>query len=228
MGILKASIRYSFVGQPMVNTLWYRTVPDNPLGIDYGAAAAGLGEWVRDNVVLAQVGQTRMIDILPKGVNFDNIEVQAYAPPVFPSLNPTELLNAPVSTTVNASTSALNSEAYAPEVVAIIRLICQTTVFSPGVYTPRGGYIAFGPLPQDVTLENGVISSGYQTTLANFSAALLAQASLGGGFVADPCRVGVGNVLDIGGANVVAWGFATVGSTAVKTKASWRRSRSGA
>jgi len=83
MGILKASIRYSFVGQPMVNTLWYRTVPDNPPGIDYGLAAAGLGAWVRDNVVLAQVGQTRMIDILPKGVNFDNVEVQAYAPPVF-------------------------------------------------------------------------------------------------------------------------------------------------
>lgn len=228
MAILKASIRYSFVGQPMVNTLWYRTVPDNPLGIDYATAAQGLGAWVRDNVVLSAAGQTRMIDILPKGVNFDFVEVQAYAPPVFPLLNPTELLNAPVVTQVNASTSALNSEAYAPEVVAIIRLICETVAFTPGVYTPRGGYIAFGPLPQDVTLENGVITSGYQTSLSNFSAALLAQASLGGGFVADPCRVGVGRILDVGGAEVVAWGFANVGSAAVKSKASWRRSRNSA
>ncbi|UOF80602.1 hypothetical protein [Inoviridae sp.] len=224
MSLLKATIGYSFLGQPMANVLWYETVPADPVGIDLVLAAQGLGEWVRDNVVEPAVGETRMFNIHPKGVSYERVSVQVYAPPVAPSANPRELLTAPQVTPINLNTPGTSSEAFSPEVTYRIMLSCAQVTLNPLDYTPAGGYLAIGPAFDGSTLENGEIIEATYTGLVNFTAALLSNADLGGGFTARPIRVGVSKA----GRPFPVFGWSPITSASVARKVSWRRSRNAA
>lgn len=217
MPIYRVNVQYSFLGQPMENVLWYRD-GGSTVGLDPVVACAELGERVRDNIVISQAGQTRLMDIWPRGVQAEVVEVSYLSAP---NLDP--LLSAPVLTNIGAAVSALNAAAYAPEAAAIIRLNCGIGTVNPLDYTPRRGYFCFGPLAEDATLENGQIAAGFATALANFSAALLATQDIGGGFTAVPIRVGRGR----NGVGTLVNGFSDIVSASVRSDATWRRSRSG-
>lgn len=217
MPIYRANIQYNFLGQPMENVLWYRDT-GGVVGLDPATACAELGERVRDNIILPQVGQTRLLDIWARGVTAEVVEVSYLSAP---NLDP--LLSAPVLTNVGVAAPVTNAAAYAPESAAIIRLNCGITTVNPLDYTPRRGYFCFGPLAEDATLENGQLGVFWLTALSNLSAALLAVQDIGGGFTATPIRVGRGR----NSVGTLVNGFADIVSASVRADATWRRSRSG-
>ena len=224
MSLLKATIGYSFLGQPMANVLWYETVPADPVGIDLVAAAQGLGTWIKQNVIEPAVGQTRLFNIHPKGVSYEGVSVMVYAPPLPPSINPRELLTAPQVTAVNLNTPGTSTEAFSPEVTFRIKLACAQVTLNPLDYTPAGGYLAIGPALDNSTLENGEIVTDRFNDLNNLSAAFIANADLGGGFTARPIRVGVSRA----GRPFPVFGWSPITGASVARKVSWRRSRNAA
>lgn len=222
MALYRADIRYTYLGQPMLNTLWYRDNPNDPIGINYLAAAQGLGVWVKENVIELALGQVRLANLLVAGTNFDSVAVMPYAPPSIGSINPVELLTAPQVTPVNLATLGANGQAWSPECCLIIRLRCAAVTLNPLDYTPSGGYLAIGPIGETGTIEGGTLNIDFQQAVQDFTAALLADADLGGGFSAKPIRVGVAkaNRLPPG-----TFGWSDITSAEVRSKVSFRRSR---
>lgn len=222
MALYRADIKSQYLGQPILNTLWYEDVPPNPVGIDYITACQQLGVWIRENVINYQLGETRLLNLFCSGVNVDSVSVMAYAPPPLLSINPRELLTAPQVTPVNQATLVTQGQAWSPECCFILRLRCNINAPDVGVYYPSGGYLAIGPIGETGTIEGGLLNIDYQQAAQNFTAALLLNADLGGGFVARPIRVGVKRkgVVPPG-----LFGWSPITSAEVRSKVSFRRSR---
>ena len=223
MALLRADIVSTYLAQEMLTTLWYETVPPDPVGIDYIAAARGLGEWVRDNVIVQDLVQNRFVSFLPQNASVAHVSVMAYNPPPLGSVNPTEIINAPQVTQVNALALPGAGPAFAPEAALRLRLLCPSETINPLDYTPAGGYILLGPARESDVFATGEIDGAIRSAMSNFGAALLAQASLGGGFTARPVRVGVSRV---GRVPPGVFGWAQVQSVSPAPRVTWRRSRS--
>jgi hypothetical protein len=223
MALLKAVVVSQYLSQEFMNSLWYETIPSDPVGIDYVAAARGLGEWVRDTLIVSALGETRWVNLVPADTSISRVSVMAYNPPPLGTSNPVELLTAPQDVAVNALSANPGFSAFAPQATYILRLRCAAQTLNPLDYTPPGGYLAIGPAGEASVFSSGELDAGTVQALNNFGAGLLAVAQLGSGYTAAPVRVGArrrGNPL-----GVATYGWSRITSVAASTRVSWRRSR---
>lgn len=210
----RADVRWTFNGQLMESVLWYRDTGSD-VGLDGPTAASGLGASIRDNIILVQVGQTRLANLLAASTLFTEVSVMRVS---LPDLVP--LLNAPVVTSVNLA-SVQGALAFSPQAVYILSLRCAVGTIAPGDYTPSRGYLALGPATEGGVAPTGQIEPVTLTELDNFGAAIQMVQPMGGGFTATPIRVGRG--ANSFGAQTN--GFADITDVQPATIVSWRRSR---
>ncbi len=215
MPLYKATVGYSYFGQVMANILWYRDT-GNLIGLDGVAAQQGLADAIKNDVVLGGVvGQTRLGDILPNEVRFDEVRVQRVDPVTF-----LPITNAPAVSNIGLN-GLFGDDAGSPGLVAIMNLRCPVTTLAPTDYTPSSGYLAIGPIPESAVENTGNLTSTYAGYLDNFGAAVKAVLDIGGGFTATPIRAGRGK----NGLGNLTNGFADILSTSIRQKVSFRRSR---
>lgn len=215
MSLYSANVRYDYKGQQMQIGFQYRDTSPLPVGLDARTACIQLGEAVRDNLVAAVVGQSRLADLVAKDVNFtavsvNRIDANTWLP---------ELL-APVEVDMGFTSWTSSPAADSPATVAILRVSGGIRSLSPLDYEPKRGYKCIGPVPGSYSLPDGTLTNSYMSSLDDFGAAVSAVLDMGAGFTATPVIFGKRNIL-----GAVQRGFADIVDTSPKSTLSWRRSR---
>lgn len=215
MPLYKVTIGFQYGSRPMANILWYRDT-GSLIGLDGVAAQNGLADAVKNNVVLGGVvGETRLADILPNEVQLTEVRCQRVDAVTFAPIT-----NAPSVSTVNLP-ALFGEDAGITGGIARLKILCPVSTLAPTDYTPKGGFLAIGPIPESAVENTGNISTVYQGYLNNFGAAVKTVQPIGAGFTATPIRVGRGkNAL-----GNLTNGFADILDVAAALRASFRRSR---
>lgn len=217
MSLYKAVIGYTYEGQKMANILYYRDAGSTIL-LDAVLAQQQLADAIRENVVLGGViGQTRLADILPNECFLDEVRVQRISATTFkPETNSPSVSNIGLP-------SLYGDDAQSPMICAIMQLVCPASTLAPTDYTPKGGYLAIGPIAKTATDKNGVLTQTQQGYFNNFGAALVQTLDMGGGYLAKPIRIGRGK----NSLGFTVNGFNDIQNASVRAKSSFRRSRGG-
>ena len=215
MAIYHAVMKGSYQGQAVVNNLYYRT----GIGFDLDGLSIG-GALDLAQELKAQVWPS-MKNCLPTGYTLESIDVYPYHDGTFDLLyqNPA---------TVNVLESGYLTDATdGPCATAILKFNLEPTqVFGNGIFPPKRGYIALGPIISawidnagKLTDELFLDAEGYIQTFASKLAMNIT--SLLPPVVFYPIRVRQLNILGV----YKPVSFADVNACVVRRRTSFRRSR---
>lgn len=210
-GNYKVVLNGRYSGQAIVNILYYRLAFDVLPGDLNFAGASDLAFQVKQ-----EIWNGGMKALTPNNYTLENITVYPYD-------NLFDLLyQLPYVLPVNEGATGGGPETNGPAPCVIVRFNLEPTSPLNGVYPPRRGYVALGPVLDSNIATTGYLLAGalapYQA-VANKMAANLVNTVPPAVFF--PIRVKTVKVLGV--ARIVSW--ADVSSAVVRSLTSYRRSR---
>lgn len=218
MPIYSVTLKGLYAGQNVINVLWYRAVTLwGDLGTLLGAQAALCAEVkqeIWDSRSPGHIGGYGMEERALTGYTLSSIDCAAYD-------DEAVLLSTSPYTLVVNEPGLNNAASNGPAPAAIFKANLEPA-FGPGLFLPKRGYIAFGPIADNAIENDGSLNAAevvIMQTIANHMADNIVTESPIETFF--PVRVRVTRV----GGLITELGYRDVSGFVVKPIASFRRSR---
>jgi hypothetical protein len=210
MGFYRAECRYTYAGQQMQNTLYYRD--RDPFTGDLVVQARTLGEKLNEWFFPAL--SPLWPGLMPTSMHWDTWQVMPLEDIGFGNA-----LSNPVSVAINVDGQG-DVECMPPGNVVIFAFVLRTALITSGLYMPKRSYLSIGPINVNYVDNVGRLESVAMTPFNNLAALFAGNvgtiAGVGGWA---PVRYGQGP------APLSLQGFAEVDGCVARQTLSYRKSR---
>lgn len=210
MPFYRAECRYTYAGQQMQNTLYYRD--RDPFTGDLVANAILVGQAL--NAQFFPALSPLWPGLMPTSMHWDTWQVMPLDVITFENS-----LSNPVSVAINVDGQG-DQECMPPGNIVVLAFLLRTALITSGLYMPKRSYLAIGPINVNHVDNVGILESSAQTQYNNLGA-LFAE--------------NIGTVAGVGGWAPVRYGkgpeplnlqgFAEVDGCVARSTLSYRKSR---